>query len=233
MRRNRGMSLRLLMAAAAMGTVSMVAGCGGTNLFSVTGISGQAGGGTQALTVQILNPPSDSVLTVGDSVLVRAELTDATGVTSARMYGFAHRGVDSLGTGQDVPRFTEKDITFATAIADTTVVRYLVATSDTTQETVYLVVEASDSAGNVGADTVSVQVTAAGVVPDVWSNVHINDNALLPPSVRDSHGADRIPVSASRDNEPARAVGFRVMPAYPPYERGTPSRRGSRAWSTR
>jgi hypothetical protein len=234
MRRNQGTSVRLLLAAAAMGAMSVVAGCGGTNLFSVSAVNGGGGatGGSQAPVVQILNPPSDTVLSVGDSVFVRARLTaGAAGVASARMYGFAHRGVDSLGTGQDVPRFTEKDITFAGAVTDTTVVRYLAATADTTHETVYLVVEATDSAGNTGADTISVSVGGLSPVASIWSGRQVDGNAPFRVPARSSHRLDRVATSTSSgDSGPLRIKHLPAMPAYSPYEKGTPSRRRSNTW---
>lgn len=234
MRSNQGTSVRLLLAAAAMGTMSVVAGCGGTNLFSVSGVSGSGGatGGSQAPVVQILNPPSDTVLSVGDSVFVRAQLTaGAAGITSARLYGFAHRGVDSLGTGQDVPRFTEKDITFAAAVADTTVVRYLAATADTTHETVYLVVEATDSAGNTGADTISVSVGGLTPVGSLLSSRQVGGDVPFRVVARDSHRMDRVATGLSRGgSDPVRIADSPAMPAHSPYETGAPSRRRSSAW---
>lgn len=234
MRRNQGTSLRLLLVAAAMGTMSVVAGCGGTNLFSVSSVSG--GGGTatgaQAPVVQILTPPSDTVLSVGDSVFVRAQLTaGAAAVTSARMYGFSHRGVDSLGTGQDVPRYTEKDITFAAAVADTTVVRYLAATADTTHETVYLVVEATDSAGNTGADTITVSVGGLTPVASLWSSRQVDGNAPFRVVARDSYGVDRVATPMSRDDrDPVRIADLPAMSTPSSNGKGTPSRRRSSTW---
>jgi hypothetical protein len=231
MRRNPGTSVRLSLAAAALGAMFMVAGCGGSNLFSVSAVSGGTGGGSQAVTVQILNVPTDSILAVGDSLFVRARLTDAAGLASARMYGFAHRGVDSLGTGQDVPRFTEKDIAFATPVTDTTIVRYLVATSDTTHETVYIVVEAADSAGNTGADTVSVLVGGPSPVASISSSPQVDGTASFRVLARDSHRADRVAVGATRDGrDPVRFVDHPMTPAFAPQQRGTPSRRRSSTW---
>lgn len=168
MRGHRVTSIRILLAAATGVGVLTLAACEGSNLFTTaTGVGTTVvTADTVAPSVDILNIPHGTTSTtvpLGDSVLIRAQLQDNVGVASVRMYGIAKRGADSLGTGQAVPRYVEKDITFPAGLQDTTVVRYLDPTADSTQETVYFIVEATDSSGNVGADTVSMQAGGPSV----------------------------------------------------------------------
>ncbi len=105
-------------------------------------------------------------VTIGDSVLVRVQVTDNRGVQSVTLTGVAHRGVDSLGTGVDVQRFGSKTSTMpAPLTSDTTFSRYLIPiASDSTSETVYLVVSARDAAGNSGVDTITVSIVGGPIV---------------------------------------------------------------------
>jgi DNA-binding beta-propeller fold protein YncE len=108
-------------------------------------------------TARILLPRGDSLSAkpLGDSVLVKARLTDNFGVRSVRMKGIALRGSKELGTDTVVARFVERVITFPAGVKDTTVSRYLRATKDSTKETAKIVVIAADSAGNQSSDTVN------------------------------------------------------------------------------
>ncbi len=168
MRRNEMMGGRLFGATVALTAVLVVAGCEGSNLFSV---NGQAGGGaaagedTGAPTVTIQSPRGDSLsaLPVGDSLLVEAHVADDIGVTSVSFYGIAERGDKNLGTDEVVQRFRQKTILLPAGVTDTTLTRYLEPTADTTRETVEIVVEATDSTGNMTADTVSMIVGGPSV----------------------------------------------------------------------
>ncbi len=165
MRRN-GMNGARIGAAAAMAAMLVVAACGGSNLFSVTGGAGAAAGqDTKAPTVTIESPRGDSLSArpVGDSVFVQAHVTDNVGVSTVRFYGVSHRGSKSLGTDSVVQRFEEKDIQLPAGVVDTTLTRYIQPTGDTTREMVQIVVEASDSSGNQSADSAAVLLGGPGV----------------------------------------------------------------------
>ncbi|HSG09809.1 MAG TPA: hypothetical protein VLA36_15715 [Longimicrobiales bacterium] len=158
---------RLFVTAAAMGGVLAIAACEGENLFSVPGGAGGVGGAdSEAPVVSITVPRGDSLSAkpVGDSVFVTAHVTDDVGIRSIRMYGVARRGVDTLGTSTVVQRFEEKSITVGAGIKDTTVYRYLLATSDTTKETAIIIVEAMDTLGNMAADSVDLILGGPDVV---------------------------------------------------------------------
>ncbi len=155
MRRKGSFGLRLLAVTAAMAGVLMVAACDGENLFSIDG-----GLVTDAdsvpPTVKITSPRGDSLSAkpIGDSVFVSAQITDDVAVRSVRFYGVAFRGDADLGTDEVVERFEEKTVTLAD-VADTTLTRYLIATADSVKETVQILVEATDTAGNISTDTVA------------------------------------------------------------------------------
>jgi hypothetical protein len=152
--------MRTLLTGAAMAGVFAVAACEGENLFSVPGQGGPAGADTKAPTVDISVPRGDSLsgTAIGDSVFVSVHVTDKVGVRSLKFTGFSLRGDASLGTLQVIERFSEKTVEFNAASKDTTVSRYLLAAADSTREKAYVVVQASDSAGNVAADTASLTV---------------------------------------------------------------------------
>ncbi|MEX0892050.1 MAG: hypothetical protein WEB88_07750 [Gemmatimonadota bacterium] len=143
--------------------------------YNVLGIAFDAAGlrgisSLQALTVvdsgvpvvNILAPGSGATYPLGDSVLVTVGVSDLTGIKSISMKGIAIRQ-DPFANTQVVDKLVEKTITFpqapqTTLPTDTTVSRYLLATADTVSEVVYIVVQATDSLGNVGTDTVDVSV---------------------------------------------------------------------------
>lgn len=114
------------------------------------------------LPVVDLQAPSPGFrVAVGDSVLVRARVTDRGGLAQVTFTGFALRGDPALGTQTRVERFVAQTVTFPSSptVVDTLVARFLRATADTTPEgTVYLVATAQDRAGNLGSDTVVVSI---------------------------------------------------------------------------
>ena len=117
--------------------------------------------------VTILLPSTAGLpVTIGDSVLVRVQVTDNRGVQSVTLTGASHRGVDSLGTGENVQRFGTKTATMTPPLPDSTVFsRYLIPiASDSTSELVYMVVSARDAAGNIGVDTITVSIVGGPVV---------------------------------------------------------------------
>ena len=157
MLRNRNIGLRAALTAAAMVGVMVVAACEGENLFSVAGGPGGNANDPQAPDVTITSPRGDSLSAkpLGDSVFVAARVKDNVGVASVRFYGIALRGDPALGTDVVVQRYAEKTVTLPNGVRDTTLMRYLQPTPDSTKETGLIVVEATDDVGNVTADTVS------------------------------------------------------------------------------
>ena len=101
-------------------------------------------------------------LAVGDSLFVRARVTDNTGLASVKVEGYSIRGSAQLGTAVRVNRFDSKTVrldSLGRVVQDTTVDRFLYATSDTVPETgVFVVVTARDTAGNESADTIRVNL---------------------------------------------------------------------------
>ncbi|HET7230400.1 MAG TPA: hypothetical protein VFJ16_10390 [Longimicrobium sp.] len=155
-----------LLVSAALGA----AACDGSNLFTPgTGGGGGGGGGGNGSADAI--PPSvvlafpdsaGSSIAVGDSVYVKAKATDNVRLDSVVFTGYAMRGDPNLGTQTRVERFGRKSVVLkglSPAVRDTTLQRYLVATSDRTSESgVYVVVTAYDSTGATGADTARVNL---------------------------------------------------------------------------
>jgi hypothetical protein len=125
------------------------------------GGGGNGGADATPPSVDILFPNEETgTVAVGDSLFVRVRVRDGVGVQSVRLEGFALRGDPDLGNQVRVDRFGTKTVEFSTALPrDTTIARYLIATSDSLPETgVLVVVSAVDAAGNAGADTFHVAV---------------------------------------------------------------------------
>lgn len=180
MRRKQIKGMRLLLTGAAMTGILAVAACEGENLFSVPGGGGPAGADTQTPEVSISVPRGDTLsgTALDDSVFVSVHVEDRVGVRTVKLSGFALRGDANVGTQELVTRFEEKTVEFATAVKDTTLNRYLVSTGDTVRETVYIVVQATDSAGNVAADTASLWVGGPLVaLPGLVQNAIVSSGA--------------------------------------------------------
>ena len=159
MGRNTSFGLRLLATTAAMAGVFLVAACDGENLFSVRdglGGGGAVGDDTESPTVTIIVPRGDSLSAkpIGDSVFVSARVTDDVAVRLVRFSGISQRGDVDLGTDEVVQRFLAKTVIIPD-VEDTTVTRYLLPTADDVKETVQILVEATDTAGNISTDTVN------------------------------------------------------------------------------
>lgn len=132
---------------------------------NVTGPGGTGNDGT--LPTGTFAPAlNGAVVVAGDSVFVGIRAQDNIGVKSVSLKGFAHRGVDSLGTGVDVPRFNENITTFTTRTpGDTTLFRYLTAVlTDSTVEKVYIQATITDVANNVRTVRDSVNIVAGPFV---------------------------------------------------------------------
>lgn len=150
--------------ATALALALLLASCDGSNLFTEPVGGGETGADRSAPTVEFEFPRPDTVATIAplDSVLTRFRVRDNRGVTEVQIAGFALRGDAALGTQTAVPRFASKSVrldSIGRISRDTTLTRFLLATSDSIPESrVYVVATAKDSAGNVGADTVLVAI---------------------------------------------------------------------------
>jgi hypothetical protein len=159
---NRTLRLRrILPVVLAAGLVTSA--CEGPNRFAGPGRV-DARGGSGGPDVEIEAPRADSLTArpLGDSILVRAKVSDDVGVDSVRMIGLALRGDPLLGTNVSVTRFGQKTIVLP-SVRDTVLTRYLLATNDTTRERVSIVVEAFDSDGLRSSDTTRVIVGGPSV----------------------------------------------------------------------
>lgn len=113
--------------------------------------------------VSIVLPDTQTkTVAVGDSLFVRARVTDDRKLAKVRFEGFARRGNPSLGTDTTVVRYTKKEVdllALGRVVTDTTIDRFLLAAGDTLRESgVFVVVTAWDSAGNSRADTTQVAI---------------------------------------------------------------------------
>ncbi len=144
---------------ACLAALVALAACDGQNQFASPITPGQGGsGGTDtrapSVTIQIPRGDSLSAKPLGDSLLVRAEVSDNTGVDSVAFFGFSERGNPDLGTDTVIQRFETKQVILP-SVRDTVINRYLIPTADSVKETAKIVVVAWDSDGNAAADTVS------------------------------------------------------------------------------
>jgi hypothetical protein len=138
----RSIGLRLGVAVIVAGAV---AACTGDNLF--TGIA--AGVGLLGPEVDITAPQPNLAVTVGDSVTVTANVTDPNGVTGVKFSG-------TFSGGQVA--FTEIAVGSLPSPKDTTMTRVM-RQAGTTTGNVRIIVEATNAAGDTGADTVTVIIS--------------------------------------------------------------------------
>lgn len=163
---------RAALRAAMAALVLLAAACDGENPWDPDPPGGGGGGGGNGAAdqtrpvVDILIPNDElGTVAVGDSVLVRFQVQENHRVGTVTIEGFAVRGDPALGTDHEVERFVTKTIEFSgRAVQDTTLDRYLNAAADTLPEGgVFIVVTATDSTGNPGADTVAIDIGGPSV----------------------------------------------------------------------
>ncbi|HEY7766756.1 hypothetical protein [Longimicrobium sp.] len=157
---------------------------------------GTGGGADQAPpAVSIVLPDTQTkTVAVGDSLFVRARVTDDRMVAKVKFEGFARRGNPSLGTDTAVVRFTKKEVNLlGQAVKDTTIDRFLLATPDTLRESgVFVVVTAWDSAGNSRADTAQVAIGGPRVQVSLVAGQEPRGGQLLQLNVRADDARDGI-----------------------------------------
>ncbi len=108
--------------------------------------------------VTILMPEWDQEVEAGDSLFVRFRVQDEGLFRDVTIEGISFRGDPDLGTDETINRFDGWSINLNNAVNDTTLTRYLQPTGDPVEEPGFIIVTATDLAGNVGADTVRVQL---------------------------------------------------------------------------
>jgi hypothetical protein len=147
-------------------------------------------------TVNILQPATAAFpVALGDSVFVQVQVQDNRGVSQVTFTGASRRGDVDLGTDTVVARFGTKVVSLGTPDTDTTLTRYLLQlASDSTSETVFIAVTATDSSGNSASDTTTVRIVSGpaltlvrptdGSVTSVGKSVIIEVRASDPQGVR-------------------------------------------------
>src|SRR5690606_25690829 len=128
--------------------------CDGDNLFSDEPPTPDM----EPPTVAFLQPVDSVGVAIGDSVFVSVQVSDDIGVTQLEIAGYYFAADPSLGTDQIIPKFQPKTVPFGEGVGATTVLRYLLASSDEQSAPVKLIAKARDAAGNEGTDTVLVFV---------------------------------------------------------------------------
>ncbi len=123
--------------------------------------------------VRIDTPSQGGSAAIGTPLLVDTFIEELpapfrSGITTLRLEGLAFRGDPELGTDQVVPRFLTRTVTFDPPVLDGLAIsRSLPATSDMTEEPVFVIATAIDAWGNESADTVSIQLAPDTIAPAV------------------------------------------------------------------
>ena len=118
----------------------------------------------QAPTLTIVNPIAGGHVAAGDSILVKAHITDNSGVASVTMEGFTLRGDPTFGNQVTIVRYplVRAPVSGNLPITrDTVVNRYLkvAVPVDSTNDTLNIRVIATDPAGNATTQVVKITVT--------------------------------------------------------------------------
>ncbi|HSM04106.1 MAG TPA: Ig-like domain-containing protein [Longimicrobiales bacterium] len=138
--------------------VVLAAACDGNNAFS-----GPVGLQQDVPRVEITIPRGDSTaLPLQDSVFVEARFRDNIGIEKVVFYGETVRGDPNVGTDVRFPRFTAREVELS-GVRDTIVARFLLPVEDTIKEFTNIIAQGFDRDGNMGADTVRVQLGGPGV----------------------------------------------------------------------
>lgn len=167
-------------------------------------------------------PVRDGVgVSVGDSILVAAQVTDNVGVTTVTFEGLAFRGDPAIGTDVVVTRFNPKTVELTEASQDTIIRRFLNPTQEDAREIVDIIVTATDTNGNVGTDTIQILIGGPSinfvnlrsevVVGQTFSaNVAVQDEEAVTQVVLEVTGA--YDTTVVRTLDPAPAVDTVALP---------------------
>ncbi|HEX8395205.1 MAG TPA: hypothetical protein VF665_22850 [Longimicrobium sp.] len=235
--------MKLLRSRAALGAAlalaTALAACdSGPNPFTPpTGPGGPEQGNPDAVkpTVDIQKPEATAApVSVGDSIFVRARVADDRALARATFEAYSVRGRPDLGSDTTVVRFGRKDVNLTglgRVVKDTTLDRFLIATSDTVAEQgVLVVVTAYDSTGNKTADTTRINLVSRTVAPtvDILSPtaasgvVAVGDSIFVSARARDDRRLARVTFSGfSVRGDPALGTAV-VVPRYVPKEVSLP-----------
>lgn len=137
-RAHRGLLLTALVSSV------VLAGCAGENLFSLAASVGEVGP-----EVSIKAPSEAFTLAIGDSILVTADVNAPAGTGSA-----AYRG--NYVTGGTAAFVAETETLGGVAVASLS--NYLRAAAGQVSGSVYIVLEVTDLAGDVGKDSAKVTI---------------------------------------------------------------------------
>lgn len=121
----------------------LLSACAGENLFTLTGVSGS---GPQ---IEITQPAAGATRSLGDSVLVQANISSTVGIGTVTINGrYAGGGTAAYGpfTGSYPGLVTTSPSTYLSALAGQVV------------GDVYIVVEATDQGGTTAADSVKITI---------------------------------------------------------------------------
>lgn len=136
--------ITFLNVALALGTALLFSGCDGENLFSVAAAVSELGP-----EVLITAPGEGFTISVGDSILVLADVTASEGAVAAEYTGNY--------SGTEDPAYTSE----TESLGGATFVRLnnrLRAIDGQVAGTVYIVVQVTDQAGGIGKDSVKVTI---------------------------------------------------------------------------
>lgn len=132
-------------------------------------------------TIAIDSPLVGALINVGDSLLVTLHLQDDRALASATIVGVTETGSVDLGTFTQTPRYAAVSIplsgAFRPGLKDTTVRRYLqpVSATDTTLDSLNVIVVARDSTGNTDTAQVRVNIVAG---PKVSVTSPVNNDSI-------------------------------------------------------
>ncbi len=153
----RGAIMRLL------GGLILTAGlsaCGGDNAFRDAAGVGPDDGKPPRLSIE--EPAVAQRVAVGDSIRVLVKVRDQQGVAELLIEGVSVTGSAHLGTRVERPRFAPKNVDLSgarPAVRDTTIERYLLATSDSApSDSAYVIVTARDYAGNTASSRAAIAI---------------------------------------------------------------------------
>ncbi len=152
--------------------------------------------------VTILQPAPNAQIMIGVPLEMRFRAQDNDAVQHIRIEGVALRGDPDLGTDHVVARYEPWDFELVDPSADTTLTRFLIPIEEAedeepVEEEVAIIVTVTDRQGNVGVDTLRVQLTADPPTiqiqePTAGSGLPLGDSVLVRAHLQDAEGIVRV-----------------------------------------
>jgi hypothetical protein len=155
--------------------------------------------------VVVVGPGEGAVLPVGSPVAVRARVSDPdgfvrSGVVHVRFQGIALRGDPALLAQEEIVRFQPQEVTLSPPqVTEQVIERVLLPLPDDTEEQVLFIVTATDARGNVGADTVVVDLESDAETPTIvileptsGSGAPLNDSIFVSARIQHPVGIVRV-----------------------------------------